>query len=87
MLLALAQWLTQYERAFNVFGYLTLRAVLVYQMSEAAHAEACAWITAALEAGQLQHPIDKVYGLDEIVLAHQACESMKNLGKVLVRID
>ena len=66
---------------------LTLRAVLVYQMSEAAHAEACAWITAALEAGQLQHPIDKVYGLDEIVLAHQACESMKNLGKVLVRID
>jgi phospho-N-acetylmuramoyl-pentapeptide-transferase len=28
MLLALAQWLTQYERAFNVFSYLTLRAVL-----------------------------------------------------------
>jgi len=28
MLLALAQWLTQYERAFNVFNYLTLRAVL-----------------------------------------------------------
>lgn len=28
MLLALAQWLTQYERAFNVFSYLTLRAML-----------------------------------------------------------
>lgn len=28
MLLALAQWLTQYDRAFNVFSYLTLRAVL-----------------------------------------------------------
>jgi len=28
MLLALAQWLTQYERSFNVFSYLTLRAVL-----------------------------------------------------------
>ncbi|MCE2948740.1 MAG: phospho-N-acetylmuramoyl-pentapeptide-transferase [Betaproteobacteria bacterium] len=28
MLLALAQWLAQYERAFNVFSYLTLRAVL-----------------------------------------------------------
>jgi phospho-N-acetylmuramoyl-pentapeptide-transferase len=28
MLLALAQWLTQYERAFNVFSYITLRAML-----------------------------------------------------------
>ena len=28
MLLALAQWLAQYERAFNVFSYLTLRAML-----------------------------------------------------------
>ncbi|MCX7199905.1 MAG: phospho-N-acetylmuramoyl-pentapeptide-transferase [Proteobacteria bacterium] len=28
MLLALTQWLTQYERAFNVFSYLTLRAML-----------------------------------------------------------
>jgi len=28
MLLLLAQWLEQYVRAFNVFGYITLRAVL-----------------------------------------------------------
>ena len=28
MLLILADWLEQYVRAFNVFGYLTLRAVL-----------------------------------------------------------
>lgn len=28
MLLELAQWLEQYVRAFNVFSYLTLRAVL-----------------------------------------------------------
>ncbi len=28
MLFALAQWLTQYERSFNVFSYLTLRAML-----------------------------------------------------------
>ena len=28
MLLALTQWLTQYERSFNVFSYLTLRAML-----------------------------------------------------------
>ena len=28
MLLDLAQWMEQYVRAFNVFSYLTLRAVL-----------------------------------------------------------
>ncbi len=28
MLLALSEWLEQYVRAFNVFGYITLRAVL-----------------------------------------------------------
>ena len=28
MLLALSEWLEQYARAFNVFGYITLRAVL-----------------------------------------------------------
>jgi phospho-N-acetylmuramoyl-pentapeptide-transferase len=28
MLLALSQWLVQYDRSFNVFGYITLRAVL-----------------------------------------------------------
>ena len=28
MLLLLAQWLAQDVRAFNVFGYITLRAVL-----------------------------------------------------------
>ncbi|MBC7781093.1 MAG: phospho-N-acetylmuramoyl-pentapeptide-transferase [Proteobacteria bacterium] len=28
MLLALSQWLVQYDRSFNVFSYLTLRAVL-----------------------------------------------------------
>jgi len=28
MLLWLAQWLTQFESAFNVFSYLTLRAIL-----------------------------------------------------------
>ena len=28
MLLAIAQWLSQDARVFNVFGYITLRAVL-----------------------------------------------------------
>jgi NADPH2:quinone reductase len=66
---------------------LTIRAVLVYQMSEAAHEDAARWVTEALAAGRLQHPIDKTFPLREIAAAHEACETMKNLGKVLVSID
>jgi NADPH2:quinone reductase len=66
---------------------LTLRAVLVYQMSVAAHEEAARWITAALAKGRLQHPVDKVFPLVQVAAAHEACETMKNLGKVLVHID
>jgi NADPH2:quinone reductase len=66
---------------------LTLRAVLVYQMSVAAHEEAARWITAALAKGRLQHPVDKVFPLVQVAATHEACETMKNLGKVLVHID
>ncbi len=66
---------------------LTVRFVLVYQMGDAAHAQAAAWITEALAAQRLKHQIHRVYALDEIVAAHEATESMSHVGKVLVRID
>jgi NADPH2:quinone reductase len=66
---------------------LTLRTVLVYVMSDEAHAEAVRFIDHALRAGQLVHQIQRVYTLDQIVEVHEACEAMKNLGKLLVRID
>jgi NADPH2:quinone reductase len=66
---------------------LTLRTVLVYVMSDEAHREAVQFIDRALRAGQLVHQIQHVYALDDIVEVHQACESMKNVGKLLIRID
>lgn len=65
---------------------LTLRCVLVYVMSDEAHAEAVAYITRMLEAGAFVHQVHRVFEHDQIVEAHQACESMSNVGKVLVRI-
>jgi NADPH2:quinone reductase len=66
---------------------LTLRTVLVYVMSDQAHAEAVEFISTHLRTGQLKHQVQRVYGgLDEIVAMHEACESMKNLGKLLLRI-
>ena len=66
---------------------LTLRTVLVYVMSDEAHRLGMRFIDHALRAGQLVHQIQRVYTLDQIVEVHEACEAMKNLGKLLVRID
>jgi len=70
-----------------LFKDLTVRFVLVYAMPAHAHAEAAAFITEALERGRLKHQIHRVFALDEVVAAHEATESMANVGKVLVRID
>ena len=66
---------------------LTVRFVLVYAMGEQAHMEAAEYISAALQANQLKHQIYKRYKLDDVVAAHEDCESMKILGKVLLCFD
>jgi len=65
---------------------LTVRFVLVYAMSRAAHDEAADWITRALAERRLRHQVYRTYPLDEIVAAHEATESMSNVGKVLVAV-
>jgi NADPH2:quinone reductase len=66
---------------------LAVRFVLVYAMPRQAHDEAAAFITDALSRGVLKHQIHRVFSLDQIVAAHEATETMTNVGKVLVRID
>jgi hypothetical protein len=52
-----------------------------------AHDEAADWITAALARGALRHQYYRTFALDDIAAAHEATESMRNVGKVLVAID
>lgn len=66
---------------------LSARFVLVYAMSRDAHDDAARWITDALEHGRLKHQIHRTFALDDIAAAHEATESMANVGKVLVAID
>lgn len=66
---------------------LTARFVLVYAMSRQAHDEAAQWITDALARGALRHQYYRTFALDDIAAAHEATESMRNVGKVLVAID
>lgn len=67
---------------------LTLRFVLVYAMSRQAHEEAARYISAALQAGKFRHQVFARFGftLDEVVAAHEATESMSNVGKVLIQL-
>ncbi len=66
---------------------LTVRFVLVYAMSQAAHDDAAAFITACLSTGELKHQYHERFALRDVALAHEATESMSHVGKVLVKID
>ncbi|NCZ74850.1 MAG: NADPH:quinone reductase, partial [Betaproteobacteria bacterium] len=66
---------------------LTVRFVLVYAMGDAAHREAESFINHALAENKLHHQIYKRYQLHDVISAHQDCESMKILGKVLIHLD
>jgi NADPH2:quinone reductase len=63
-----------------------LRFVLVYVMPDTAKQQAIRDITAALEAGALQHNIAKRFSLSQVAAAHEAQDSGKMMGKAIVEI-
>ena len=65
---------------------LTVRFVLVYAMSRQAHDEAAAFVTEALAGNRFVHQVFRKYAMDEVAAAHEATESMANVGKVLVDV-
>jgi NADPH2:quinone reductase len=64
----------------------TVHFVLVYVMGEQAHAEAIAATSDALRSGTLRHHIGARFTLDRTVEAHEALESGKTVGKVVVEV-
>jgi NADPH2:quinone reductase len=64
----------------------TLRPVLIYTMPERARDEAVSDIVRLLEAGRLLHQIGARFPLDRIVEAHQAQESGKVTGNIVVEV-
>lgn len=65
---------------------LTVRFVLVYAMSREAHDEAAAFVTDALSAGRFVHQVFRKFPMSDVAAAHEATESMSNVGKVLIDI-
>jgi NADPH2:quinone reductase len=63
---------------------ITLRIVLVYTMPEAAKQAAIQDINAALSSGAFKHNIAQRFSLSEVAAAHEAQDSGKMIGKVIV---
>ncbi len=64
----------------------TVRFVLIYLVSAAAHRAAAAAITAHLEARRLRHSIARRFSLQDIAAAHEAMEAGHLGGKAIVEI-
>ncbi len=65
----------------------TVHFVLVYRMSLEAHESAIQATTKGLEQGWLKTTIASRFSLEGIAEAHEASESGKSVGKVVVLID
>ena len=69
---------------FLLQNSITLRFFLVYMMPAELRTRATADITRMLEAGTLIHNVAQTFALDDIVAAHEAVESGKAMGNVVV---
>jgi NADPH2:quinone reductase len=70
---------------FLLQNSITLKFFLVYMMPQELRARATADITRMLEQGSLIHNVAQTFELGEIVAAHEAVESGKAMGNIVVR--
>jgi len=71
---------------FLLQNSITMKFFLVYLMPPEQRARATAEITRMLEAGELVHNVAQSFDLGDIVSAHEAVESGKAMGNIVVRI-
>ena len=62
----------------------TVRFVLIYEAPQSAHDAAARDINAMIAAGQMRHQIARSLPLTAIVAAHEAMESGRLVGKILI---
>ena len=76
----------QFPGSFCLVNNVTVKFLLVYELTADERTRAIAGITRMLEANTLKHNVAKTYPLAEIVAAHEAVESGKIAGNVVVTI-
>jgi NADPH2:quinone reductase len=76
----------QFPASFSLQNNITVKFLLVYELTTEERARAIADITRMLEANTLKHNIAKAYPLAEIVAAHECVEQGRAIGNVVVEI-
>ncbi len=74
----------QFPGSFCLVNNVTVKFLLVYELTADERARAVAGITRMLEANRLKHNVAQTFPLAEIVAAHQAVESGKVAGNVVM---
>jgi NADPH2:quinone reductase len=72
---------------FFLRNAITLKFIYVYELNAAERSAALDAITRSLEAGSLCTLVGKAYPVTDIVTVHEAVESGKILGNVVVNIS
>jgi NADPH2:quinone reductase len=69
-----------------MWNCISVQFVLVYTMSQRAHLDAIGDVTACLEAGAYRTQVGGRYRLDQLADAHEAQDSGKVVGKILIDV-
>lgn len=76
----------QFPGSFCLANNITVKFLLVYELTAEERDRAIAAITRMLEANALRHNVAKTLPLGEIVAAHEAVESGKVAGNVVMQV-
>jgi NADPH2:quinone reductase len=76
----------QFPGSFCLVNNITVKFLLVYELTADERARAVADITRMLEANSLKHNVARTFPLADIVAAHEAVESGKVVGNVVMTI-
>lgn len=76
----------QFPGSFCLVNNITVKFMLVYELTPEARGRAIADITRMLAAGRLIHNVAARFGLDEIVAAHEAVEQGRAIGNVVLTL-
>ena len=76
----------QFPGSFCLVNNITVKFLLVYELTADERARAVADITRMLEANPLIHNVAKTFPLAEIVAAHETVEAGKTAGNVVMQV-
>jgi NADPH2:quinone reductase len=76
----------QFPGSFCLVNNITVKFMLVYELTEEARIRAITDITSRLAANSLIHNVAAQFSLDEIVAAHEAVEQSRATGNVVITL-